>query len=99
MACQLLEAIGDTFTATAVDQALQIVRYRVELRVAQMLRASPFNENRAFACLVLPCVETVIRRQHRLRERSNEPRLAQASLSDDQHDLAHTLLRLLPPIS
>ena len=95
--------ISRALFASSVDESLQIIRYRVELRVLKLFRASPVDENRTIVSLICPLLVPFQRTLmalplQGLDECLHETRLAQASFADHEDNLTHSFLRLFPPI-
>ena len=88
---QAVEPVLRRLLAAEAERTLVEVDGRVQPRVLEMRRAAPFNDRRVhFAFHHLS--------QDMLLQRVHQARLAQARLADQQDDLSHALLGLLPSV-
>ena len=102
---QPVEPVGRRLVAAEAEKPLEEVDDRVEAAVLVVRRTTPFDDGRALCGLDagrrrvgggLARVTGLL--QDMLLDRVHQPRLAQARLADEQHDLAHALLGLLPAV-
>src|SRR4051812_44578555 len=88
---QSLEPVAGRFLAAEGERVFVEVDGRVQPGVLEVRRTSPLDD-RCVHCAFGYLAEDV------LLERVDQPRLAQPRLPDEQNDLAHAFLSLLPAI-
>ena len=104
MADQPVEPVGRRLVAAEAEKPLEEVADRVEAAVLVVRRTTPFDDGRALCGLdagrrrVGGLARVTGLLPDMLLDRVHQPRLAQARLADEQHDLAHALLGLLPAV-
>ena len=99
---QFVEPLFRRIRAVAPQHPFKVFRRRVERAAVMLRRTTPFDDGRARIAfpLVRRATLTAVRtaRQHLLLQGVNQPGFAETRVADQQHDLAHALDGLLPPL-